>query len=140
MSAQTTDRLEMHLTSEPAQIAPVRLAVEKFAAAAGLSDKGVGEVGLCLNEALANVMRHAYEGVTGKPISVTVENKNGELVVSIRDWGNGRNPMENAPKPYDPLEPGGLGLICLKGLMDWVTFTGQRDGMLLVMGKKVSGQ
>ena len=30
----------------------------------------VGDVGLCVNEALANVMRHAYGGATDRPIVI----------------------------------------------------------------------
>ena len=133
------------LASDPVQIAPARQAVEAFARQVGLGEKAVADVGLCLNEALANVIRHAYASVADKPIVIRAEYKDGtgdeggggELVVSIRDWGNGRNPDEQQPRPYDPLEPGGLGLICLRSLMDRVSYEPQPDGgMRLVMGKK----
>jgi anti-sigma regulatory factor (Ser/Thr protein kinase) len=96
-----------------------------------------------VNEALANVIRHAYEGADGKPIRVLVEycaaekDGPGELRVTIRDWGNGVNPVELPAKPQDPLRPGGLGLVCLGKLMDDVAFAPQPDGgMLLTMVKR----
>lgn len=136
--------MEFMLTSDPVQIAPARKAVEAFAQQVGMSEAAIADVGLCLNEALANVIRHAYANVPDKPIVIRAEYKDdagesggGELTVSIRDWGSGRNPAEQKPRPHDPLQPGGLGLICLRSLMDRVAYEPQPDGgMLLVMGKR----
>jgi serine/threonine-protein kinase RsbW len=132
-------RLEMKLTSDPANIAAVRHAVEDLGCRkVGLDQSAAGEVGLCVNEALANVMRHAYEGATGKPIVVTAQCQEDALVVTIRDWGNGVNPATVPHPPFDPLKPGGLGLICLTRMMSEVNFVPQKDGMLLIMKKRKS--
>jgi serine/threonine-protein kinase RsbW len=129
-------RLEMRLTSDPANIAAVRHAVEELCCRnAGLDAKSAADVGLCVNEALANVMRHAYGGALGKPIVVTAGCQAGGMVVTIRDWGNGVNPETLPEKPFDPLVPGGLGLICLRRMLTEVTYVPQPDGMLLIMKK-----
>src|SRR3954453_3093962 len=65
--------IRLELTSEPSAIAEVRRAVEAFAAAAGLRPVAPGELGLSVNEAVANVIRHAYGGKAGRPIVVTAE-------------------------------------------------------------------
>src|SRR5215213_2523743 len=52
----------VRIDSDPANLAPARKAVETFVAESGFAEKAVHDVGLCLNEALANVMRHAYDG------------------------------------------------------------------------------
>ncbi|HEY8667725.1 MAG TPA: ATP-binding protein [Tepidisphaeraceae bacterium] len=124
------------MESHPRHIAAIRKNVENFCALHGLSEMAVAEVGLCLNEALANIIRHAYEGATDKPIAITAEIADGELLLSIRDWGNGVDPTLRPPPPYDPLTPGGLGLICLKRLTDDVRYTPQPDGMLLTIRKR----
>jgi anti-sigma regulatory factor (Ser/Thr protein kinase) len=127
----------MKLTSDPANIAAVRHAIEELCCRkAGLDAKSAADLGLCVNEALANVMRHAYGGVTGKPILVTAQCQGDSIVVTIRDWGNGVNPASLPEKPYDPLQPGGLGLICLKKMLTEATFVPQPDGMLLIMKQK----
>jgi serine/threonine-protein kinase RsbW len=131
-------RVELSMTSEPAQIAAVRRAVESFCNDEGLGDRAACEVGLCVNEALANVIRHAYDKVPGRPIRVTAESDGREVQVRIRDWGNGVNPAELPARPYDPLEPGGLGLICLGRCMDEVRYEPQADGMLLVLRKRAA--
>jgi anti-sigma regulatory factor (Ser/Thr protein kinase) len=133
----TSPLMNVTITSDPARIAEVRKTVEQVAEACGLAEQAVAEVGLCVNEALANVIRHAYGGATDRPILVRAHCQDRMLVVTIRDWGNGVNPASLPPKPFDPLEPGGLGLICLRRMMNEVTYVPQGDGggMLLVMKK-----
>jgi len=123
------------VTSEAKQIAGVRKAVEAFALSAGLAPGAIADLGLVVNEALANVIRHAYQGRAGKPISVSVDCDSSQVTVRIRDWGNGVNPAALPPRPHDPATPGGLGLICLRTLMDRAEFTPQPDGMLLTISK-----
>ena len=138
-------RLQLEIRSEAAQIAPIRHQIEDFARQAQFDEAAVGQIGLCVNEALANVIRHAYDGAAGRPIVVTAEcrlDENGpahshgkQICVTIRDWGKGNNPADCAPKCKDPLRPGGLGMICLREWMDQVTFVPQPDGMLLILVK-----
>ena len=55
--------LKMDLTRRAEKIfAGVRKAVEAFALAAGLAPAAIADLGLAVNEALANVIRHAYQG------------------------------------------------------------------------------
>ncbi|MGH7179238.1 MAG: anti-sigma factor antagonist [Tepidisphaeraceae bacterium] len=123
------------LSSDPAEIAPVRQAIERFAQDCGFDKKACDEIGLCVNEALANVIRHAYDGKPGNPIQLDAALSGQTLQISIRDWGNGVNPESLPPKKHNPLQPGGLGLVCLRQMMDSVSFTAQADGMLLAMGR-----
>lgn len=130
-------RLSLRVTSDPAHLASVRRAVEAFCATAGFGDRAVGEVGLCVNEAMANITRHAYGGAVDKPIQLEAKFDDQRLTITLRDWGNGKDPSA-VPAKTDPLTPGGLGLICMKSMMDEVVFTPQPDGMLLMLGKKLA--
>ena len=60
--------VRLRIESDPANLAPVRKAVESLAASGGFDSAACGEIALCVNEALANVMRHAYDGLTDRPI------------------------------------------------------------------------
>jgi anti-sigma regulatory factor (Ser/Thr protein kinase) len=128
--------VDVTIPSDPSAIAAVRRAVEDLGVEIGLDECAVGDVGLCVNEAMANVMRHAYGGASDRPIVVRAWCEDEALVVTIRDWGNGVNPASLPPKPYDPCEPGGLGLICLQRMLSTVSYVPQADGMLLVMTKR----
>jgi serine/threonine-protein kinase RsbW len=128
--------IELRIPSDPARLADVRKAIESFVKSSGLDEAAAGELGLCVNEALANVMRHAYAGRTDQPIVVSAGLRGADVCVTIRDWGNGVDPS-TLPRPaYDPLTPGGVGLICLQKLMDGVVYTPQPDGMLTTLVKK----
>jgi anti-sigma regulatory factor (Ser/Thr protein kinase) len=152
--------LRLEVTSDPAALAGVRRTVEAFARSAGFGSRATGDIGLCVNEALANVIRHAYRGRVDGPIVVTADCREGtgcsdggdgagehtggggadcggpRLRVTIRDWGSGMNPSALLGREPDPQTPGGLGLVCLRQLMDSVEFAPQPDGMLLTMTKK----
>ncbi len=135
-SDSASRRMEMRIDSDPAALAPVRKAVETFAIQSGLSENDAYDVGLCLNEALANVMRHAYSGRTDRPIVVSAEFEADTLSVSVRDWGNGIDPSTLFHPTYNPHEPGGVGLICLSALLDRMIYSPQPDGMLATLVKR----
>lgn len=122
-------------TSDPANLAPLRKSVEAFCVGLGLGQAGADDVGLCLNEAMANVTRHAYGGHKDKPVVVNVTDSPTAVTLTIRDWGNGVDPDLETAKPKDPLVPGGLGLICMRKLLDDARFDPQPDGMMLTMVK-----
>lgn len=123
--------IELKLLSDPATLAWARRRVEVFAAECGFGERAAGEIGLCVNEALANVMRHAYGGRIDRAIEVTARYEARQMSVGIRDWGNGIDPSGLPQRPYDPLEPGGVGMICLKRWMDEVRYDRQADGGML---------
>ena len=117
---------------------PPREAVERLCRAAGFDDKAVGEVGLCVNEAHANVIRHAYDNAADKPIEIHATFDGTQVIVTIRDWGNGVNPAELPPEKHDPMTPGGLGLVCMEKMLDEARFEPQPDGMLLTLKRRRS--
>lgn len=127
--------LRLKITSDPATLASTRRAVEMFAAQCGFDETARGEIGLVINEALANVIRHAYQGATDQPIEVTAQKTSDGMSLTVRDWGLGVNPLELPPKKHDPMRPGGVGLICMRQMMDDMQFQKQPDGMLLTMSR-----
>jgi len=140
--------VEMEMLSHPDVLRPVRIAIEEFAAESGMDAEQAGKVGLVLNEALANVMRHGYDGATDRPIELTLDRRGSSadalVEVKIRDWARPFDPA-SLPKKLpvtdpDQIKPGGLGLMCMNQWMDEVQFTKLPDGMLLRMIKKVAAK
>jgi len=144
MSESISDRrLWLKITSAAANLAPARHAVEDYCRRHGFDEQAVNDIGLALNEALANLMRHAYGGADDRPIEVIAQMQlaDQEIGLSIRDWGVGRVPPEMVRRDACDLRPGGLGLLCMHRLMDDIRFEPKRDGgMLLTMtrGKRRS--
>jgi serine/threonine-protein kinase RsbW len=134
LSTTIGGRIELKIMSDPANLAAARAAVERLVASSGFDAAAVGEIGLVVNEALANVIRHAYRGRTDQPIRIVAESDEQGVTIKIRDWGTGENPVAKVKHlKRDPLKPGGLGLVCIHEMMDQTTFTPQADGMLLTM-------
>ena len=138
MTVRQPQPVELNIPSHPAKVSGVRRAVEQYCVDNGFDERTAGEIGLCVNEALANVIVHAYAGATDQKIHVSALCRDREVTVSIRDWGPGDAP----PPPPEPqerelLKPGGLGLICLRQLMDQVIYTPKPDGMLLTMKRRM---
>ena len=129
--------LHLNVTSDPENVSVVRRAIEEYCMKAGFDAKTTGEIGLVINEAVANIIRHAYREAPNKPIEVEAQFGGDILRVTLRDWGNGVDPSRK-PDKTDPLTPGGLGLVCMRKLMDETRFVPQPDGMLLEMKKKLN--
>src|SRR5258706_1415578 len=127
--------LVLKITSDPATLASTRRAIEMFAAQCGFDETARGEIGLVINEALANVIRHAYQGATDQPIELSAQRTDDGMSLTVRDWGLGVNPLDLPPKKHDPMKPGAVGLICMRQMMDDVQFQKQNDGMLLSMSR-----
>jgi anti-sigma regulatory factor (Ser/Thr protein kinase) len=132
-------QLNLQTTSDPEQLRPIRHAVEAFCAGCGFDDETTGEIGLAVNEAMANITRHAYNGAEDKPIRLQASYDKDVLEIALRDWGNGRDPSHCPPKT-DLLTPGGLGMVCLRELLDEIRFVPQPDGMLLTMKRKADSK
>jgi anti-sigma regulatory factor (Ser/Thr protein kinase) len=127
--------LRLRTTSDPANLAPVRRDIENLCIECGFDDVARGEIVLCVNEAMTNIYRHAYGGKEDGPIELTAHFADGLLQITLRDWGSGKTPRPRTER--DPLEPGGVGLLCLGRLMDRIAFDPQPDGMLLTLERRL---
>jgi serine/threonine-protein kinase RsbW len=135
-AAPATPAMHLRVLSDTAYLAPVRHSVESFCIDHGFDVESAGEVGLCVNEAMANIFRHAYGGAKDRPVEVAAEFDGTAVSIQLRDWGIGREPP--AEPKHDPLTPGGIGLVCLKKLLDGLAFTKMPDGMLLTMKRTLT--
>lgn len=106
-----------------------------------LSQKQFDDVQMAVDEAVTNVMEHAYAGRNDGPISIRLRVDGKELSVEIRDQGEEFNPKKvkkpNIKGPLSERTIGGLGIFFMKKLMDKVEFTHDRAGNVTRMTKKL---
>lgn len=126
----------LRITSDPANLAGVRHQLESFCQSCGFDETARGEIILCVNEALTNITRHAYHGAVDRPIELNAVFDQGLLRIQLRDWGTGKKP-DLWRGERDPLCPGGIGMVCLRQLLDRIAFEPQPDGMILTMERKL---
>jgi serine/threonine-protein kinase RsbW len=100
--------------------------VTECARAAGFDNQALYQIQLAVDEACANVVQHAYEGMEPGNMEVSCRLDEQCLVIQVREWGRGFDPDSVAePDVHAPLEErafGGLGLFLLKQMVDGVTF------------------
>jgi anti-sigma regulatory factor (Ser/Thr protein kinase) len=100
--------------------------VTKTAQAGGIDGHTLYQIQLAVDEACANVVQHAYEGMEPGDMEVSCCLDDQALRIRVRDWGRGFDP-EDVPEPDvdAPLEErclGGLGLFLMKQAMDRVDY------------------
>ena len=98
--------IALKMASDPSTLAPTRVAIERLASELGFSEEEVAHLGLVVNEAMANVIRHAYNNRTDQPMEVTAEPVPADgagrldgIRVVIRDWGSGVDPSSDRAAP-----------------------------------------
>lgn len=126
--------LKLEFPSDPELLCVVRGAVQQLAAVAGLSESESRSITLAVDEALANVMRHAYDNQRGLPIRVLCARHEDRLEFLVVDRGRSVDPSELRGRPLDDIRPGGLGTHFIREIMDEVEYvrTGDWNNLRLV--------
>jgi serine/threonine-protein kinase RsbW len=121
----------MELRSDPAMLCVVRNALGELAAKFGFSETDCRAVVLAVDEALTNIIRHAYLGDAERPIEVSFrrihlprDGKSGDaLEIVLEDRGAKVNPNKLCGRALEDVRPGGLGLHFIRECMDTVEFS-----------------
>ena len=94
---------------------------------------------LAVDEACANVIRHAYGGPCESRIELRLTQEGPELHFELRDFAPCVDPDKVKPRDLDDARPGGLGINFIDTLMDSWTLQplADRPGNLLTMRKRL---
>jgi serine/threonine-protein kinase RsbW len=112
---------------------PAIEAVVAAMAEAGYPPQDLFAVGLALDEALANAIKHGHRGVTGRRVEVRYRVAPGEVRVEVLDQGPGFNPgkVANPLAPENQGRPSGRGLFLIRAYMTWVRHNERGNGITL---------
>jgi len=122
--------LKMELRSNPETLCAVRGAVAQLTERLGFSEAECRAVVLGIDEALTNIIRHAYAGHPDRPIEVHFSRirtsscgKNGEaLEIVLEDRGKKVDRAKLCGRALEDVKPGGLGLHFIRESMDALEF------------------
>jgi anti-sigma regulatory factor (Ser/Thr protein kinase) len=139
---QSAQPIELSITSDPEKLGAVRESAEQLAIAIGFSQDISSKIVLALDEALVNVIKHGYEGASGKPIDIVMSalepgGPEGIRIV-IEDEGRQVDPSKIRGRDLDDVRPGGLGVFLMRSIMDHVEYSPRARGMVLVMIKHLN--
>ena len=118
--------LDMVLVSDPRLLCVVRAAVERLTEVTGFSPPECRSITRAVDEAVANVIRHAYGSqpdrridLSCKRVTATVNGEAREgLEIQLLDKGLPFDRSKLTARSLDEVKPGGLGLHFIRDSMD----------------------
>jgi len=140
--------LTLQLESNPEALCLVRATLERATEVMDFPEEDSRAIVRSVDEALANVIRHAYKGRTGRPIEVHCsrlwkgndsEHPKG-LEILLKDSGAAADPKKFKGRALEEVRPGGLGIHFMKQSMDVVEFHRKSGKNLLRMVKYLAPQ
>lgn len=115
-----TDSINIY--SDPKNLKVLRDYISEKAEICSFTEKQKHDVILAVDEACANIMRHAYSGEKDKEIIVTVDCGQDALTVTLQDFGKKPDLKKLDNPPQEKLRQGGYGVIFIKHLMDEIDY------------------
>jgi len=129
------------ITNRLAEIARVAALVESFGASHGVPRAVLNDLNVAVDEAVSNVVRHAYEGESERTIDIRLTVGRGRIAAEIVDDGRAFDPLRRVVRaPRGALEErtvGGLGLLFIQSLMDEVRYRRAGNTNRLTLIKRV---
>lgn len=119
-------RFELNASSEV--LSPFRRELRAILTAEGWEKKTTEEILLAVDEALTNVIRHAYQGEQGK-VAVSVLASDDNVEITIEDRGRKFDPTQVPPPELPRHKPGGLGVHFIRTIMDQMIYEGNDPEM-----------
>ncbi len=129
------------ICSSPTFLPVVRAAVEKICELIGFDTACVGNIILSTDEALTNIIKHAYGGASDKPIEIDLipldEHARG-LCIRLRDHGQTVDLSRIKGRDLSDIRPGGLGVHIMTKCMDQLEYRpAEGGGTVLTMVKRM---
>ena len=129
--------LKLELPSHPQVLCVVRSAVQEFATVVGFNGEECRSIILAVDEALTNIIRHAYENRYDQTIELTcrrlgpdlgsnsgtpLEEMQDGLEFVLVDHGRPATQEQMKSRDLDDVRPGGLGIHLMSQIMDQVSY------------------
>lgn len=116
----------LHVPSSTENLAMIRDFVAQVGSRAGLDERETAKLELAVDEAVANVIEHAYGMDSTKEVRVRAIIDDEQVQIEIVDSGTGFDPAGVNQKDLDQLvaerRSGGLGLRLIRTIMDDVQY------------------
>lgn len=130
-------KFHMKLASDARLLSVVRSTVSEFAAVCGFDDRQCRCLTLAVDEALSNVIRHAYKNECGHDIELTCEARPDCLEFAFLDHGEPADPARFCARPLDEVALGGRGTQLIRQIMDEVCYERVLEGNRLCLRKRL---
>jgi serine/threonine-protein kinase RsbW len=125
------------MASDPRYLPVVRGAVGALTAAIGWGEAECRAIVLALDEAIANIIRHAYHGRSDGLIELECRESADGLEVSMLDNGEPPDLSKICEREVGGDQPGGLGTHIIREIMDSVSYQRTESGNRFLASKRL---
>lgn len=135
--------IKIVIDSATAHLPVVRAAVGKMSELLGFDEDACLRIMLSTDEALTNVVRHAYDGKPGNPIEIEIaplsQGEQRGIRIALRDYGHAVDPKHIRSRDLADVRPGGLGVHIMCECMDDLEYRpAEGGGTILTMTKALT--
>jgi serine/threonine-protein kinase RsbW len=132
-------KFQMRMASDPRLLAVVRSSVAELAAVWGFKDEQCRSIALAVDEAVSNVIRHAYKNRCDQEIELNCQAQADCLEFTFIDHGESADPAKFCGQPLDEVALGGRGTHLIRQIMDEVCYERLPDRNRLCLKKFLPG-
>lgn len=125
------------MPSDPRFLPIVRATVDGLVGTYGLSIEECAGVILAIDEAMANVIRHAYKNRHDQAIEFECLVNDQQMEFTLLDQGEAPDPARICAGAMDDVALGGRGTHLIKAVMDEVTYSQVSEGNKLKLVKRL---
>jgi anti-sigma regulatory factor (Ser/Thr protein kinase) len=129
--------LRFGMPSDPRFLAIVRAAVGELSRIYGLPDEECRGVTLAVDEALANIIRHAYKNRDDQRVEFNCDVNAEQMEFTLLDRGEPPDPARICGQPLDEFSLSGRGTHLIKAIMDEVSYKQVSGGNQLTLIKRL---
>jgi anti-sigma regulatory factor (Ser/Thr protein kinase) len=128
-------QMKFAIPSDPRYLPVVRGAIGPLAALIGWDESECRAITLALDEALTNVIRHAYNNRADGLIELECRESADGLEITLLDKGDAPDRSKICAREIGCDQPGGLGTHIIKKVMDRVSYEVSPEGNRFVASK-----
>ncbi|WP_263368229.1 ATP-binding protein [Edaphobacter bradus] len=132
-------RLKLVVPSDPRFLSIARAAVSGVGAICGLSEESCQGITLAVDEALANIIRHAYKSRYDQEIELDCQVSADRIVFRLLDQGEPPDPARVCGQPLNDVSLSGRGTHLIRAIMDEVCYEQTAGKNVLRLIKKLPG-
>ena len=130
-------QLKFAMPSDPRYLPVVRGAIGALAAVIGWDESDCRAITLALDEALANIIRHAYHSRADGRIELECRQVEDGLEVTLLDTGDAPDRTKICAREVSCDQPGGRGTHIIKEVMDTVSYQATPAGNCFMATKRL---
>jgi serine/threonine-protein kinase RsbW len=130
-------QLRLVMPSHPRFLCVVRAAVGELGLVYGLPEESSQGVTLAIDEALANIIRHAYKNRYDQQIELNCHVGDDQIEFTFLDQGEPPDPARICGQPLDDISLSGRGTHLIKATMDEMTYERVPGGNQLTLIKRL---